>query len=568
MADDTVTITAEAIKTPRFRTASAMKVTIAWTADSGAATITDTAFPASVMKDLYGRVCSMGLTIPSGVTAPTDDYDIFILDPYGNDVFGGALNDRDQVNPEQSVPIIAPNTYCPKNVPDQLTFRLSGNSVNSAAGTCVLLFELVDTVAPTSSIAGPVIIGNEKPQNGLTRAINTAMRLMLDVSDNFNLTVRFYNAANDDLIGTDVMDETSGTAEILWLGLSVDTGYSWYAKVDNGYSETTSDTYTFTTRATIFAFYSYEVGTARVFSLVWTLKVLGADYHTIQAWDDDRVDGVDMVTATSGEVLGVPAGFAHTETTTGYGLRIKPGTDSADYFAAIVGESPVAGNKPTLQITNNTSIASVLFSFYLFDHSKMIDVLPGLTSSHNMSGIASAVIHTNPGDNAQVIGCTNNDIIIPNIVSSPIYVTFIIHQGQSGLILCAYDKSKTINVGTGLFVPVFVGYANTAWLHNCVFNDAVAGIVNIGTFDVTVKNVCSQGSTGGSGNFVPSAGGVFIYTTCADEQGLSFDTDGFTLLFADNGGTDLSGTFTDDFYGALWEDFGWDRTANGVAALG
>jgi hypothetical protein len=141
MADESIVITRELIHTARSIYASIIKVTITWACATGAATITTTAFPADVQKNLEGRYCVLGTTNP-GAVAPTTDYDIYILDALGVDIFGGALNDRHTSANEQSLPLLAPSTYGKRLVVDQLSFKLDGNSVNNAAGVCVLYFEL------------------------------------------------------------------------------------------------------------------------------------------------------------------------------------------------------------------------------------------------------------------------------------------------------------------------------------------------------------------------------------------------------------------------------------------
>jgi len=61
------------------------------------------------------------------------------------------------------------------------------------------------------------------------------------------MTVRFYNASDDSLIGTDLDVINGSSAYIIWSGLSDGTIYSWYAVADDGMNITQSITWTFET---------------------------------------------------------------------------------------------------------------------------------------------------------------------------------------------------------------------------------------------------------------------------------------------------------------------------------
>jgi len=137
---ETITITAEAIKTPKYLFSQIIKVTIAWEGAAAGGAVTTTAFPTAAQKSLPGRSCVLATTNP-GAVAPTAAYDIEILDALGVDIFGGALNNRSATANEQSQPLIGTSFYGPRLVADQLSFKLTGNSVNSATGECVLYFE-------------------------------------------------------------------------------------------------------------------------------------------------------------------------------------------------------------------------------------------------------------------------------------------------------------------------------------------------------------------------------------------------------------------------------------------
>lgn len=138
MAGSSVTATFSKIDTLYAGTQGIVKVEIDWVADDTNATVPETDF--SDFMNL-GWYCVLAVTDPDSVTAPTDNYDIEILDEYGCDVFGGSLTNRDAANSEQAVPKIN-SVYGGRLCAGTWTFKLTGNSVNSAEGKCVLYFEI------------------------------------------------------------------------------------------------------------------------------------------------------------------------------------------------------------------------------------------------------------------------------------------------------------------------------------------------------------------------------------------------------------------------------------------
>ena len=113
-------------------------VTITWqTATNGS--LTATAFSDYIEKEIQGMYCIMAVTNP-GSTAPTDNYAIVLNDADGCDIFGGELNNRDTATSEQAVPKMG-NVYGARPIlTSSLTFTLTGNSVNTALGTCAFYF--------------------------------------------------------------------------------------------------------------------------------------------------------------------------------------------------------------------------------------------------------------------------------------------------------------------------------------------------------------------------------------------------------------------------------------------
>ena len=120
------------------------KVVIVWVADDTSHLTPNTSFDVALVggsSPLKGWSCCLAVTDP-GTTAPTADYDISIEDDYGADIFGGELVDRHTSSTEQAVPLMATGTYIPRLVTGNLTFKVTGQLVNSATGTCVLYFIL------------------------------------------------------------------------------------------------------------------------------------------------------------------------------------------------------------------------------------------------------------------------------------------------------------------------------------------------------------------------------------------------------------------------------------------
>ena len=114
------------------------KLLIEWTGAASGGAVTAVDFSNAITKDILGRCCSLAVTDPGSI-APTAAYDIEILDEYGVDVFGGNLNNRDAANSEQAAPLIS--SFTDKRLCAGVwNFKLTGNSVNSATGSCVLYF--------------------------------------------------------------------------------------------------------------------------------------------------------------------------------------------------------------------------------------------------------------------------------------------------------------------------------------------------------------------------------------------------------------------------------------------
>lgn len=133
----TVTITKKAVVWDNGK--GFVEVKIDWTAAADGA-LTPAAIVTTGQYNSYlaGRECLMAVTAP-GVTNPTAAYDITILDEYGVDVFGGELTNRSASANEQAIPIFGTHKTS-RICAGPWSFNLSGNSVPSALGSCILYF--------------------------------------------------------------------------------------------------------------------------------------------------------------------------------------------------------------------------------------------------------------------------------------------------------------------------------------------------------------------------------------------------------------------------------------------
>ena len=139
------------------------RITVEWTADAADGSVPQTDILASIsgMTELFGRITEVAAE--PGTPAPTDNYDIELVDAEGMDVLGGAGKDRDASNPERFVPIVGGIRTPAWIAEEELTFSLTGNSVNSAQGTVVIYVAREAAGEAADGEAGPglkLITGN------------------------------------------------------------------------------------------------------------------------------------------------------------------------------------------------------------------------------------------------------------------------------------------------------------------------------------------------------------------------------------------------------------------------
>jgi hypothetical protein len=110
------------------------RISVAWTADSG-----DGSFPDTVLPVFEGRLAE--LTTDPGAVAPTDNYDITLVDANAVDRLQGVGANRDTANTETAPVVYASSTiHPPIGLWDVLTLKLANNAVHSATGLIVLIY--------------------------------------------------------------------------------------------------------------------------------------------------------------------------------------------------------------------------------------------------------------------------------------------------------------------------------------------------------------------------------------------------------------------------------------------
>ncbi len=88
----------------------------------------------------------------------------------------------------------------------------------------------------------------KSPSHRGSSSTDPELKVLVNDPDGDELTVRFYDASNDELIGEVEGVESGSTVRMGWDGLSTRRDYEWYVEVDDGMYVTTSDTWSFSPR--------------------------------------------------------------------------------------------------------------------------------------------------------------------------------------------------------------------------------------------------------------------------------------------------------------------------------
>ncbi|HEC82504.1 MAG TPA: DUF2341 domain-containing protein [Thermoplasmatales archaeon] len=188
------------------------------------------------------------------------------------------------------------------------------------------------------NINNPPTISNPSPADGAT-GVNINPTLSVDISDadGDTVTVTFYNAADDSVIGSDTVTG-SGTASTTWSGPAYNTTYSWYVIANDGTDSIMSSTWSFTTMVnegsnqppTISNPSPADGATGVNINPTLSVDISDADGDTVTVTfynaADDSVIGSDTVTG-SGTASTTWSGLAYNTTYSWYVIA-NDGTDS------------------------------------------------------------------------------------------------------------------------------------------------------------------------------------------------------------------------------------------------
>lgn len=112
------------------------RVVVDWVGDAADGTVPDTLLPS-----FEGRLAE--LTTNPGAVAPTDNYDLTLIDDEGADRLQGLGANRDTANTESLPVVYAGSTvHPPVGTYEGLTLKLANNAVHSATGRVILVYTL------------------------------------------------------------------------------------------------------------------------------------------------------------------------------------------------------------------------------------------------------------------------------------------------------------------------------------------------------------------------------------------------------------------------------------------
>ncbi len=118
---------------------NAVRVNITHTCGAASAAFTATTLNAAIMKVIKGMMLHKMSTNP-GATAPTDNWDITLVDENGIDMLGGTGGNRHTTNSQTVFPQKGTDAPGDVMVGTVLTPTITGNSVNAAIISTDLYF--------------------------------------------------------------------------------------------------------------------------------------------------------------------------------------------------------------------------------------------------------------------------------------------------------------------------------------------------------------------------------------------------------------------------------------------
>jgi|GEM_PF-4781047 len=321
--------------------------------------------------------------------------------------------------------------------------------------------------------------------------------------------------------------------------------------------------------------------TSRKLPDVYTEKTCGGptrDYQDPAVWWSERCDGVDMVTATSGEVLTIyddeaPYDWGNLQ----FGDTV--GTYNADdsYFPVIRAAPGHKGTKTSGVRIERIGVES--FSYALrasAPNIKVYDIAGKVTGTHS-EATGHAFFGTAPG--YVFAGCIAYDVSISSPSENPGVGWFLRESGTLvdcvGINIYGAYHHNTRNAG----VYLRAGAETSALVVNIYNTTLTDSPVSFGftkweaddSITLNLKNTIYTDGTAEEGS-----GTVTINETTNATTGVTFAADGYSLDSTDTGaidqGTDLSAdadfAFNDDFFGTERpKGTAWDIGAHEYASI-
>lgn len=270
-----------------------------------------------------------------------------------------------------------------------------------------------------------------------------------------------------------------------------------------------------------------------------TYKDTGGDYDNMALWYAGECQGVDMVTATRGQVLRPYTksdGGAYDDTIT---MLLGTCTTNAEYFSAIIAADGHRGTKTTgARFENTTAVANVILSTGI-GHTTFARLGVKAVTTSIVADSAAIGIRVVAGG-GKVVENTTYDCTSVSVDTGAGIGIFI--NNTTAYIACNFitgsrsGASTTLGAGlrmgnTGTINRTVYSYANTIYDNDGY--DIRLTKTSTGTLTVEAKNVLYH-TAGGTG-----AGSTLNETTCQDSATATLAADGYHLAAATNDGTDL-----------------------------
>ncbi|MBN1377517.1 hypothetical protein JW949_04280 [Candidatus Woesearchaeota archaeon] len=199
------------------------------------------------------------------------------------------------------------------------------------------------------------VVYNISPENGAT-GVSTSPELKVVGTDGDDdpLSIEFYKASNDSLIGSDNI-QSGDTASIVWNNLDESTLYEWYVKAADGEDTTTSNKCNFTTESSG-GITEEEKNKIDIFGEDNILKVIG-DYD--DKFEGDILDANGRKVGELEEIMGSEYGFSVSKVPQGvYFMILKRNGENIAQVKFLDVENKVFGVSPKWNIEEDNVSSS------------------------------------------------------------------------------------------------------------------------------------------------------------------------------------------------------------------